>query len=65
MSIWRENPEWFDQWILDRAIEGKFGAEFQKRAEEGDLDPSELWSLDVDGNLGARAYETYIERFME
>ena len=60
MSIWRENPEWFDEWLEQRALAGQFGKQLQQQAEAGDFVAYEQWYLlDTDGSLGAQAIDDY------
>jgi hypothetical protein len=33
MSIWSDNPEWFDEWLEKKALSGDFGADLQSKAE--------------------------------
>lgn len=33
MSIWAENTDWFDEWIFEQAIEGRFGNDIQSKAK--------------------------------
>ena len=65
MSVWSENPEWFDKWLTVRAAEGRFGPELQDLAEVGDFIAQEWWDkLDTDGKLGEEAMTDYVERFI-
>jgi len=64
MSIWSENPEWFDAWIEHQAINGYFGSEVQHKVEDGELAGYELWDLDKDGSLGVEAIRAYCERLI-
>ena len=65
MSIWRENPEWFDEWLEERALAGEFGEQLQQQAEAGDFIACEQWALlDTNGSLGAQAEEDYCTRFV-
>jgi hypothetical protein len=66
MSIWSDNPEWFDEWIEERALDGKFGSVIQGRVERGELAGYELWAmhdLDPRGELGTWATEDYMTRW--
>ncbi len=64
MSIWSDDPEFFDEWIEKQALNGRFGPEAQKQAEDGDFDVSEAWNkLDVGGKLGSEATADYCSRF--
>jgi hypothetical protein len=74
MSIWSDNPEWFDEWIETEAMDGRFGEELRKKVENGDLVGYELWDLDGkgklpgiknDGSLGSEASTAYCERMMD
>ena len=64
MSIWSENPEWFDAWIEQQAINGYFGSEVQNKVENGELVGYELWDLDKNGSLGGEALLAYCERLI-
>lgn len=33
MSMWSDNPEWFDDWIFEKALDGHFGKVIQLLAE--------------------------------
>jgi hypothetical protein len=69
MSIWSDDPEWFDEWIENRALDGRFGDTIKKQVEEGELPGYELWNLlskwgfNV-GELGNEACIVYSERFL-
>ena len=68
MSIWSDDPDWFDEWIEQRAMEGQFGQQIKAKVEEGGLLGYELWAMkDIDpkGDLGTRATEDYCLRFGE
>ena len=66
MSLWGDNPEWFDEWIEKRALSGAFGPIIQKHVEEGELLGYELWVLpelqDRLGDLGTEATADFCER---
>ncbi|KKM83135.1 hypothetical protein LCGC14_1312480 [marine sediment metagenome] len=63
MGIWSDNPEWFDEWLEQRALGGQFGKELQQQAETGDFVAYEQWGvLDVDGSLGSQAMDDYCTR---
>ena len=67
MSIWSDNPEWFDEWIEKQALEGKFGEEIKKKVEDGRVVGSDLWAMkdiDPNGKLGSQATEDYCLRFV-
>ncbi len=65
MSIWRHNPEWFDDWLEQQALDGRFGKELQEQAEAGAFLGYEQWAvLDTDGKLGAEATEAYCTRLV-
>lgn len=64
MSIWSENPEWFDDWIFEQALDGRLGEEIQKKCENDEIEGYDLWDLDKDGKLGAEASSCFIERLM-
>ena len=62
MSIWSEDPEWFDEWLEQRALEGRFGDEIREIAEAGNFAAWEWWDrLDVKGELGQEAMTAYVE----
>ncbi len=68
MSIWADNPEYFDEWIENQALKGRFGAEIQAAVESGDLPGYELWGrkdIDPRGDLGCEAEQDYYGRFMQ
>ena len=68
MNVWAENPEWFDEWVEKRAIEGRFGPEIQRLVEDGELEGYELWSragFDPKGDFGSQALQDFYERFAE
>lgn len=65
MSIWAENPEFFDEWIEEQALDGRFGDDIQKKIENGDMEPYDLWDLDKDGKLGSEAMGAFCERLMK
>lgn len=65
MSIWSDDPEYFDEWIEREAMKGRFGAEIQAQVENGDLMGYELWAMkgiDPKGDLGSKAMEDYMMR---
>ena len=67
MSIWSDNPEWFDSWIEQQALNGRFGSEVQAKVNEGALCGWELWAtpgIDLDGKLGSEACQAYVERLI-
>jgi hypothetical protein len=67
MSIWSDNPEWFDEWIEAYALDGGLGQELQIKVEQGELTGSDLWAMkDIDpkGELGSQASEDYCTRFI-
>ncbi len=65
MSIWSDDPEWFDEWLERKALEGDFGPELQKKAEDGNFFDDDMWDLlDKDGKLGQEATADYCDRFM-
>jgi hypothetical protein len=68
MNVWAENPEWFDEWVEQRALEGKFGAEIKRGVENGTIVGSELWSragFDPKGDFGSQALQDFYERYVE
>ena len=68
MSIWSDDPEYFDEWILRRALEGQLGQDLQRKAEEGEIEGYEIWAMkDIDpqGKLGSQATEDYCSRWGE
>ena len=68
MSIWSDNPEVFDEWIEQYALEGNLGLEIQRKVGEGELVGWELWALPELqaqlGELGHKAEVAYVERLM-
>ena len=46
MSLWSESPEWFEDWIAQKAMEGYFGEETRLRFENGNISECELWTND-------------------
>jgi len=38
MSVWADNPEWFDEWVEKQALKGRFGPAKQAEAEAGPAD---------------------------
>jgi hypothetical protein len=67
MSVWSDDPEFFDEWIEKRALEGKLGPTIQQDVEAGILAGYEIWSIpDIDpkGDLGCEAMQDYMERFV-
>ena len=70
MSICSDDPEYFDEWIERRAVDGWFGAEIKAKVENGDLPGYELWPMldklgfDI-GQLGGEASANYCERFIQ
>ena len=66
MSLWDENPEWFDEWLEQRALEGEFGEELKQQAQAGEFVAYEQWDgLDIYGSLGARAEQDFWERLVQ
>ena len=68
MSIWSDDPEWFDEWIEGAALNGRLGPEIQAKVEAGELLGYEIWAMkDIDpkGELGSQACEDYCTRFGE
>jgi hypothetical protein len=63
MNVWAENPEWFDDWIIENALEGRLGDEAEKLAQDEDVDPSKLWDLDKTGQWADRAMEDFWTRY--
>lgn len=66
MSIWSDDPEYFDGWIEKQAMNGRFGEEIRVKVENGDLAGYEIWAMkDIDpkGDLGSQATEDYCHRF--
>lgn len=64
MSLWSDNPEWFDWWLEDQALKGRFGEEKKAQAEAGEFnaDYDEWGRLDTNGELGAEAMLDFEER---
>ena len=62
MSIWGDNPEWFDEWIIQRALDGNFGEDVQKKVEVEELSADDLWKDHLD--LGSDAELAYCERLV-
>ena len=62
MSIWGDNPEWFDEWIEQKALAGEFGEEVRLAVESGDMTADDLWKDHLD--LGGDAELAYCEGFM-
>ena len=62
MSIWGDNPEWFDEWIIQRALDGNFGEDVQKKVEVEELTADDLWKDHLD--LGSDAELAYCERLV-
>ena len=65
MSIMSDNPEWFDEWIFEKAIDGHFGDEIRLKAENGKIEAWDLWDLDRDGKLGSEACTAYCKRSVD
>jgi len=68
MSIWSDDPEYFDEWIEQRALKGDFGEEIKTKVLNGDLMGGDLWAmkeLDPLGELNRQACEDYSMRFGE
>lgn len=59
MSVWSENPEWFDEWIIEKALDGYFGEDVQSKVENDEIQSYDLWELDKDGKLGAEAMTVF------
>ena len=67
MSIWSDDPEWFDEWIERQAMRGRFGPEIKAAVEAGNLAGYEIWAMpeiDPKGDLGSKATQDYCERFV-
>lgn len=66
MSVWSESPEWFDEWLEQQALDGRFGPEEQKLAEDGNFNGDlKAWDrLDTKGDLGQEAMESYCDRWI-
>ena len=69
-GIWADNPEWFDEWIEEQALDGRFGEEIRIKIDNGEIEPYDLWGLlDKDGKLGGEAEADYysgaIDRAMD
>lgn len=70
MSIWGENPEWFDQWLEKQAENGRFdntkyGPEIKQCREAGDFCGWQWWDkLDTDGKLGEEALTAFVESYV-
>jgi len=62
MSIYGNDPEWFDEWIEQKARDGEFGPETRKLVEDGVLTADDLWKDHLD--LGRDAALAYCERFV-
>ncbi len=37
MSVWSENPEFFDEWLETEALEGRFGTNLKELARSGNF----------------------------
>jgi hypothetical protein len=62
MSAWSDCPEWFDEWIMERALDGDMGEEIRPKAENNEIDPSDLWDMDKDGKWASKADEAFWDR---
>jgi hypothetical protein len=51
MSRWADDPEYFEEWIEHRAMDGEFGEEIAAKVENGDLLGYELWDGLLDGTI--------------
>ena len=69
MSLWGDNPEYFEEWIEAQALNGKLGAEIQARVENGDLTGFELWrelqNEPQHADLARKAELDFWERFLD
>jgi hypothetical protein len=67
MSIWSDDPEFFDEWVEKQALKGRFGPEIQALVENDELPGYELWNrkdFDPKGDFGCEAMQDYCERFV-
>ncbi|MCK5016260.1 MAG: hypothetical protein KAS32_04235 [Candidatus Peribacteraceae bacterium] len=55
MNMWAENPEWFDEWIWEQALDGRLGEEIRLKCENEEIEAYDLWDYDKDGKLGGEA----------
>ncbi len=62
MSIWGNDPEWFDNWIEQKALAGEFGEDVRLAVEREDTTADDLWKDHLD--LGSDAELAYCERFV-
>ena len=69
MSLWHDNPEWFDEWIEKQALDGRFGPEIKRHVEQGEMLGSDLWDMSLGtpelADLGREAEQSYCERLIE
>jgi hypothetical protein len=68
MSLWSDDPEWFDEWIEKQAINGRFGDAIRIAVEEAGMPGWEIWAMpdiDPEGKLGSEAMQDYCERFVQ
>ena len=66
MSVWGDNPEWFDEWLERRALDGKLGGAIQAIAQNGEFRGYEWWDkVDTKGHLAQMALIDYYDRFIE
>jgi hypothetical protein len=69
MSMWAENPEWFDEWLEKQAMTGRFGEEIRKQVIEGEVLGYELWPKLLEDErypgLAREAELAFIEQFVE
>jgi hypothetical protein len=63
--LWANNPEFFDGWLEQEALNGRFGPEKQEQAEAGEFndDYREWERLDKDGKLSSEATSDFYTRF--
>lgn len=67
MSVWSDNPEWFDEFFYNRAISGKYGTVAQGIAErEGEFDYYALEKInpDVAASESQEATVAFSERYV-
>jgi len=61
VSVCGDNPEWFDEWLVTKAYEGRLGEDARVAAEMGEFVPD--WGThDPDGTLLREAIADYYER---